>query len=464
MTPKPVIGLEIHVQLHTQSKLFCGCTTRGKEPNSATCPICLGHPGAKPVLNKTALDFALKIALALNCTINESVSFSRKTYFYPDLSKNFQITQYELPLGENGFLELESGKKIHITRVHLEEDPAALIHETNYCLVDYNRCGIPLAEIVTEPDLSSPQEAREFMNKLLNLLNYLEVFMLGDDVLKADCNISLHGFERVEVKNVSGFKNIEKALEYEIERQHRLLLNDEKIVRETRGFSEERNTTYALRTKETEEDYGYIFEPDLTPIAFESRQINELKKTLPELPEQKAKRFQKQFGLSEYDANVLCSHKKIGDLFESIVHQKIAPKLAAVFLTREILGIIHYNKLDVTEVELDAKNLGELLELLEHNRVSEKNAKQAAIEFVLRKTPPKNYLEKNNLLMDTSSSEIEKVVERILNQNTQAVSDFLAGNPKSLNFLIGLAMRELKGKAEPRDIQRLIEEKTKAKK
>ncbi|MFH0954700.1 MAG: Asp-tRNA(Asn)/Glu-tRNA(Gln) amidotransferase subunit GatB [Candidatus Micrarchaeota archaeon] len=456
----PVIGLEIHVQLHTNSKLFCGCSTKGIEPNSATCPICLGHPGSKPVLNKKALDYALKIAMALNCQINESFSFSRKTYFYPDLSKNYQITQYELPIGQNGFLELSSGKKIRITRVHLEEDPAALIHENSCCLADYNRSGIPLAEIVTEPDLASPSEAREFMDRLLNLLNFLEVFKLGEDTLKADSNISLKGSERAEVKNVSGFRNIEKALQYEIERQTKMRDENEKISRETRGFNEERQTTYLLRKKESEEDYGYIFEPDLTPYRLSKKDLDEIKKTIPELPAQKSARFQKQFGLAAYDANVLCASKKLSDLFEEIA-KSVSPKTVSVFLTREILGIVNYNKLELDSVELNAVHLTELLQLLENKKVSEKNAKEAAIHYVLEKTPPKTYLEKQNLLMDTNSMDAEKIVEKILVQNPKAAEDLKSGNPKSLNFLVGLVMRETKGKANPREIQKMIEKKVK---
>ncbi len=456
----PMIGLETHVQLHTDSKLFCGCSTKGIEPNSMVCPVCLGHPGSKPVLNKKALDYALKIAMALNCQLNESFSFSRKTYFYPDLSKNYQITQYELPLGQNGYLELSSGKKIRITRVHLEEDPAALIHENNYCLADYNRSGIPLAEIVTEPDLASPAEAREFMDKLLNLLNFLEVFTLGEDTLKADSNISLKGSERAEVKNVSGFRNIEKALQYEIERQTVMREQNEKIRRETRGFNEERQTTYLLRSKETEEDYGYIFEPDLTPFKLGKKELEEIRKTLPELPEQKSRRFQQKFGLKEYDAKVLCSNKKLSDLFEEI-SKKVSPKIAATFLTREILGIVNYNKMELDGVELNAQHLIDLLVLLENKKVSEKNAKEAAIHYLLEKTPPKTYLEKQNLLMDTNSVDAEKIVEKVLAQNPKAVADLKSGNPKSLNFLVGLVMRETQGKANPREIQKMIEEKVK---
>ena len=458
----PMIGLEIHVQLHTQSKLFCGCPTRGAAgPNTAVCPVCLGHPGSKPILNKKAMEFAVQVAMALNCTVNESFSFSRKTYFYPDLSKNFQITQYELPIGSDGNLKIGE-KKIRITRIHLEEDPAALVHQRANCLVDYNRSGIPLVEIVTEPDFSSPREAREFMDKLLNLLNFMNVFVHGEDVLKADCNISLKGFERAEIKNVSGFRNIEKALSHEIERQTRMAETGEKMERETRGFDEEKQLTYGMRKKETEEDYGYIFEPDLTPIILGKKSVEEIRKKLPEMPEQKSRRFQKEFGLKEYDANVLCGNKKLAELFEAIA-KTITPKTAATFLTREILGIIHYNKLELNETELNAPELAGLLQLLEKEKVSEKNAKQAAIEYVLHQIPPKRFLEKQGLLLDLNADEVEKTIERVLKANPKAVADLKAGNQKSLNFLVGIVMRETKGKAAPREVQKRIEQKTKAK-
>ncbi len=457
----PMIGLEIHVQLHTQSKLFCGCPTHGAtEPNTAVCPVCLGHPGSKPVLNKKAMEFAIQVAMALNCTVNESFSFSRKTYFYPDLSKNYQITQFELPIGNNGFLMIANGKKIRIRRAHLEEDPAALVHQGAYCLVDYNRSGIPLVEIVTEPDFSSPQEAREFMDKLLNLLNFMNVFVHGEDILKADCNISLKGLERAEIKNVSGFRSIEKALSYEIERQTRLAETGEKMERETRGFDEEKQLTYGMRKKETEEDYGYIFEPDLTPIVLDKKTVEEIRKKLPEMPEQKSRRFQKEFGLKEYDANVLCSNKKLSEWFEEIA-QKIAPKMAADFVTRTISGVAQYNKLEINEIELDPVKIVELLELLEQGKVSEKNAKLATIEYLLHQVSPKQFLENQRLLIDLKADEVEKIIERALKANPKAVSDLKAGNKKSLNFLVGLVMRETKGKAAPREVQKRIEEKVK---
>ncbi len=322
-----MIGLECHVQLNTDSKLFCGCPTKAGDPNTACCPICLGHPGSKPVLNAKALDYTMKVALAFNCEINQQFFFSRKTYFYPDMSKNFQITQYEIPVGLKGYIVLSSGKKIGITRVHLEEDPAALVHtsgmgSSNFSLVDYNRSGIPLVEIVTDPDFESPGEAREFLEQLTTILAYLKVFSPTTGTLKADCNVSVYGNNRVEVKNVTGKKAVEKALSFEIARQKNMLLNEKEIVMETRAFDETTFTTKASRSKETEADYGYIFEPDLTAFRISREEIEGMKKALPELHSAKSKRFVEEFGLDEYTSNVLANNFSLGNIFEEVANCK----------------------------------------------------------------------------------------------------------------------------------------------
>lgn len=469
MSSETIIGLECHVQLNTSSKLFCGCPTKpsSEEPNSACCEICLGMPGSKPVLNKKALDFALKVGVALNCKINEKFFFSRKTYFYPDMSKNFQISQYEIPIAENGFLKLPSGKKVRIRRVHLEEDPAALIHESgmsssNYCLVDYNRSGIPLIEVVTEPDMASPQEAREFLDQLTTILSYLEIFDFEAGTLKADCNLSIKGNERVEIKNVTGKRNVEKALSFEEQRQINAIKNCEKIVRETRAFEEQSLSTRSLRKKETEEDYGFIFEPDLVAFELSKKEIEEIKNNLPELHLEKASRLVKQFGLSEYDAKVISSSKFASDLFEAFA-KTVNPKIAAVFVSRDLISIAHYEDKELEDIasRLNSSLLLELLKLFEQAKITEKTLKDAAIVHATKGKNPVEFVRENNLLKEMQSQDIEKIVEKILSRNQKAVSDLKAGNEKSLNFLVGLAMRESKGKAEPREIKKIIEEKTK---
>lgn len=433
------------------------------QPNSRVCEICLGFPGSKPSLNKKALDYGLKVALALNCQINKEFFFSRKTYFYPDLAKDFQITQYEIPVGENGYVELDSGKKIRIRRVHLEEDPASLVHgagisSSAFCLIDYNRSGIPLVEIVTEPDMSDAAEAREFLNKLLNLLQYLEIFALGEDILKCDTNISFDGSERVEIKNVSGFKNVERALCSEAERQKKELSEGKKIPRETRGFNEEDGSTYSLRSKETEEDYGYIFEPDLSKIEVDGKWLSEIKKQLPELPEQKAKRFVSQYKMTGYEAKVICSEYDISKFYEDVA-KKADPQLSAKFISRELLGILNYNDLTLHDSGMKAEAITDLISLIEQGKVSEKNAKLALIKYALEKILPKDYLRKENLLMDASGSAVEDAIASVLKQNPSVFADYKASPDKVINFVTGQVMRLTKGKADPRTLMKAVKEK-----
>lgn len=465
MPAKTIIGLEVHLQLPTNSKLFCGCSTKAQEPNTSVCEVCLGFPGSKPMLNKKAVELAVKVALSLNCKINKDFFFSRKTYFYPDLAKNFQITQFEMPIGIEGRVVL--GKdKIGITRVHLEEDPAALVHEdglsqSNYSLVDYNRSGIPLVEIVTKPVLSSPAQAREFLNALLVALEYIEVY---DDelVLKADANISLAGGERVEVKNILGFKSVEKALLFEEQRQVIAFEKKEKIERQTRGFDEKTLSTYLLRKKETEDDYGYIFDPDLPLICLDDAFIDSLQKSIPELFEQKVNRFVKKLGLSEYDACVIASSKHLSELFEQVAG-KVKIEAAAKFFSREILGIINYNGLSIRKLSVSANEVANLLSLLERGLVSEKNAKEAMIKYLVEGISPTKYLESSGLLLDIRGSEVEKIVLQVLSENKPAVKDLALGETKALNFLVGLVMRKTKGKSNPKEVQKIIEEAVKKK-
>jgi len=460
-----MIGLECHVQLNTKTKLFCGCKTQAEEPNSACCPVCLGHPGSKPVLNAKALDYALKVATALNCEINQEFFFSRKTYFYPDMSKNFQITQYEIPVGLKGYITLSTGKKIGITRVHLEEDPAALVHEagmgtSNFSLVDYNRSGIPLVEIVTDPDMESPEEARDFLDQLTTILSYLKVYSPTTGTLKADCNASVYGNNRVEVKNVSGKKGVEKALSFEIARQKNLLLNEKEIVRETRAFDEKTMTTRATRTKETEDDYGYIFEADLTAFAFTQEDLDGLKKALPELHASKANRFVKEFSLDEYTAKVLANNFVLGNVFEQIA-KEVNAQTAAKFLTRELMAVVNRSDLDLDSLELDPKEVSSLLQLFLNGKITEKVAKEALIAYLTKSIAPTKFIESQGLAKDLGQGEIEKAIEAVLIQNKQAVADLKAGKQKSLNYLVGRVMRMTRAKAEPRKIQEMILKKVK---
>lgn len=453
------IGLEVHVQLDTQSKLFCACTTKGFEPNASTCPTCLGMPGSKPVLNKRAVEYGVMIALALNCRLNKEFFFSRKTYFYPDLAKDYQITQYEVPIGENGFVEVE-GKKIRIRRVHIEEDPASLMHEGSgdgsYSLVDYNRSGIPLAEIVTEPDIESPAHARKFLDKLLSIVTYLGVYNIDSGVLKADCNLSIEGGERVEVKNVTGFRAVEDALGAEYLRQVAEQKAGNKIERETRGFDAERNVTYQMRKKESEDDYGYITDPDLVKTEIDPQWLEKIKSAIPELSDQKAQRFAKQYGLKDYDARVLAIDKNLSGIFEDAA--KIDVQIAARLVSRELMGVLNYNKLKIEGTQITSKGISGLVMLIRDGKVSDKNAKESLIRYALEGIEPAEFLKSSGLLIDSGSVDIKSVLREVAAENAQAFGDFKAGNAKSMNFLIGAAMKKLRGKADARAVQKALED------
>ncbi|MDD3159725.1 MAG: Asp-tRNA(Asn)/Glu-tRNA(Gln) amidotransferase subunit GatB [Candidatus ainarchaeum sp.] len=461
---KVMIGLEIHAYLDTKSKLFCSCPTNVNEskPNSLCCPVCLGHPGSKPVLNEKAVELGTKVGLALNCKINQDFFFSRKTYFYPDMSANYQITQYEIPLAGKGFVEL-GDKKITIRRAHLEIDPAALIHpsgmgQSNYVLIDYNRSGLPLIEIVTEPDLTTPDEAREFLITLENILSYLLV-LKPETTLKADCNISINGGNRVEIKNISGFANAKKALTYEIKRQINETKLGKTIEQHTRAYNQETNTTIPLRKKETEEDYGYIFDPDLVKVNLTDEYLNKIKSSMPELPKEKIVRFIKEYNLSEYDAKVLCSDFELSNLFETIVKKGASPKITNQILTREFLSILNHDSLNFNQVKINETDIFDLVKLIESEKVSDKNVKESMINYISGdKTSPKSYLEKNNLLVDTTI-DLDSIVISVIDANPKAKEDYKNGNEKTLNFLAGQIMRQTKGSAQIDKVLEKLKEK-----
>ena len=433
------------------------------EPNSLCCPTCLGHPGAKPFLNKKAVDLGIKIGLALNCEINKDFFFSRKTYFYPDMPMNYQITQYEVPLAKSGTLVLPSGKKVRIRRAHLEWDPAALVHpqgmgKSSYVLIDYNRSDLPLVEIVTEPDLSSPAEAREFLNALENILGYLGAIKPGT-TLKADCNLSIAGGAKVEIKNVSGFAAAEKALNFELVRQKQEVRLGRKIEQHTRAFNADTGMTTALRKKETEEDYGYIFDPDLVMVSLDAKEIAAIKKAMPELPEQKAVRLVKEFSLPEYDAKVICADFELAKLFEEMVSSGADAALSARLLTRELLAVLNHDSIALKDSGAEAAQLTELVALVSAGKVSDKNTKQSVINYISgSKESPRVFLEKNNLLI-SSAIDLDAMVEKVLAANAKAVADYKGGSQKTFNFLAGLVMRETKGTVSPQKVQDLLKQK-----
>ncbi|MBI2660425.1 Asp-tRNA(Asn)/Glu-tRNA(Gln) amidotransferase subunit GatB [Candidatus Woesearchaeota archaeon] len=453
-----VIGLEVHCELSTKTKLFCPCPTKGnEEPNTRTCPICLGHPGSKPVLNKKAVEFALKLCLALNCEISPELIFSRKSYFYPDMAKNYQITQYDIPLGRKGKLKI-GNKEIGITRVHMEEDPASLVHpagmkESAYVLVDYNRSGNPLVEIVTEPDLTSPDEARDFMKQLITVLGYLEIFDINKGIIKADANISIKesNYTRVEIKNITGFREIERALLYEVKRQKEAV----KIGQETRSWDSERGITFSLRKKETEEDYGYIIDTDLVVTEIEDKWVNGIRKHMPELAQDKVKKFIQKYKLKKEDAEIIAAGKQLAEMFEKVA-QEIDPLLAAKWLRRELLRVLNYSKKELHETGINEKHMIDLLKLIEAKKITDNVAAKILEKLVEKPFDVKEHVKKEGLEAVSDISELEKYCREAIEENPKAVDDYKKGEAKALNFIVGKVMQKTKGKATPKEVNEIL--------
>ncbi len=461
------IGLEVHSQLNTKTKLFCGCSLENisdAAPNSRTCETCLGHPGSKPKVNKAAVELAIKIALALDCKISEESFFSRKVYLYPDMSKNFQITQYEIPFAKDGKLEIidHEGKRktIKIQRMQLEEDPAKLQHiggnitNADYTLVDYNRSGIGLVEIVTAPDFDTPKEARVFLQRLAAILEYLGVLTLGELSLKADANISLNGGARVEIKNVTGFLEVEKALLSEILRQKVALETKQKIERETRAWSDDLKTTLSLRKKELEEDYGYIFEPDLPKMEIDKSWIARIEKTLPELPHQKFERYQKEFKITPELANAITSELDIALLYESVA-KKAEPKFAATWMNI-LKKTLFYNDLSLKGTKLKEEHFVKLLKLVESGKVTDRGG-----EMVLREIIHKPEKFEELAKQYSSIDDAEKFVDQVIKENADAVKDYRSGNKKALQFLLGEVIKKSGRRIDAKTAMQLLEKKLK---
>lgn len=464
-TSDVVIGLEIHVELATDTKMFCSCPTHGSnEPNTRTCPVCLGHPGSKPVLNEKALKYALKLCLALGCKISPDLIFSRKSYFYPDMSKNYQISQYEIPLGEKGKLNLKEGKSVGITRVHMEEDPAALVHtgsmqKSPFVLVDYNRSGDPLVEVVTEPELTSPEEARDFMKQLITVLNYLGIFDINRCVIKADANISIKesNYTRAEIKNITGFKEIERALNFELDRQKHDITNGKKIVQETRAWDSQRGITFSLRQKEVEEEYGYIIDPDLVKIEITKDLIEEVKSEMPELAQDKILKYIKKYKIKKEDAEVIAQEKLLAELFEKVA-SKIDPVLAAKWLRRELVRVMNYNKKELHQLEIDESHLIDLLKLVEERKITDTTGQKIMEKLIEKPFDVNAYVKKEGLIAVSDKGELEKFCMEAIDENPKAVEDYKSGNNKAVQFIIGQVMRKTKGKASPKEVNEILKE------
>jgi aspartyl-tRNA(Asn)/glutamyl-tRNA(Gln) amidotransferase subunit B len=462
-TSDVVIGLEIHVELNTRTKLFCPCPTKGsEEPNTRTCAVCLGMPGSKPVLNKKAVEHAVKLCLALSCEVSDELVFSRKSYFYPDLAKNYQITQYEVPLGKNGRVVLKDGKVVGITRAHIEEDPASLVHpagmkESSFVLVDYNRSGNPLIEIVTEPDMTSSDEAREFMKQLITTLSYLEIFDENHGIIKADANVSIKesGYVRAEIKNITGFREIERALEYEIKRQRDEVRHGRKLHKETRSWDSEKGVTFTLRKKESEEDYGYIIDSDLAVTDITGDFVMKIKGKMPELAHDKVRKFIEKYELKKEDAEIIANDKALAELLEKVAGHA-DPVLAAKWVRREVVRVLNFSKKELKDSGIDEKHLTELLKLLEKKKITDATG-QKIMELLCEKSfDVKEYVRREGLEAVSDSSELEKFCKEAISENPKAIADYKSGNAGALNFIVGQVMKKTKGKATPKEVNEIL--------
>lgn len=474
-----VIGLEIHVQLLTKTKIFCHCSTDyiDKEPNSNTCPVCLGLPGCLPVLNKKVVELAIKTAVALNCQINSKNIFHKKNYFYPDLPKAYQISQYNLPLAEKGIMKLSMGEdnkivKIRINRAHMEEDAGKLVHiEENgriiSSLVDYNRSGVPLLEIVTEPDIHSPDEAIFFLQNLRSIVQYLGVCdgNLERGSMRCDANISIRDAKshqlgtKTEVKNMNSFRAIKRALDYEIIRQKRLLSNGGRIIQETRRWDEANNQTVSMRSKEEAHDYRYFPEPDLLPLEIDSCWVAKIKDNLPELPEDRKKRFIRDFKLSDYDATRLVEIKSLGDYFEDAAEYCKNYERLTNWILSELLGYLSEDGISISSSPISAKELTELLCLIDKKVISGKIAKKIFEKMYKSGRGANELVQESGLTQISDKDKIDTIIEQVIKENAQSVQDYHTGKEKVLNYLVGQVMRYTKGRAQPDLVLNLLKEK-----
>ncbi|MCM3786371.1 Asp-tRNA(Asn)/Glu-tRNA(Gln) amidotransferase subunit GatB [Neobacillus mesonae] len=465
-----VIGLEVHVELHTNSKIFCGCSTEfGAPPNTHTCPICLGHPGVLPVLNRQAVEYAMKAAMALNCTIADVSKFDRKNYFYPDSPKAYQISQYDQPVGENGWIDIEVNgetKRIGITRLHLEEDAGKLTHiEGGYgTLADYNRVGTPLVEIVSEPEISSPEEARAYLEKIRSIMQYCEVsdVKMEEGSLRCDANISLrpYGQEKLgtkaELKNMNSFRGVQRGLEYEEYRQAELLEDGEEIVQETRRWDEAQAKTLSMRSKEEAHDYRYFPDPDLVTLHIDQEWKDRVLASIPELPDERKARYTAEYGLPSYDANVITASKAVADLFEESLQHTSDAKAVSNWIMGDLLGYLNSENLELSEVPLTGQGLGEMIGLIEKGTISSKIAKTVFKEMLTSGKNPQQIVEEKGLVQISDEGAILSIVEQVVAANPQSVEDYKAGKQKAIGFLVGQVMKESKGKANPGMANKLL--------
>jgi aspartyl-tRNA(Asn)/glutamyl-tRNA(Gln) amidotransferase subunit B len=474
MKYEAVIGLEVHVQLSTKSKIFCSCSTEfGQEANSQVCPVCLGMPGVLPVLNKKVAEYTVKAGLAVGCAIQHKSVFARKNYFYPDLPKAYQISQFELPICVGGeiHIEPENGepKIIGITRIHIEEDAGKLIHGENLgdagsSYVDLNRTGTPLMEIVSEPDMRSGEEARAYLTKLKSVIKYLGISdcNMEEGSLRCDANISIRPFgqdklgTKAEIKNMNSFKNVQKAIEYEIKRQEKVISEGGRIVQETRLWDADKGITLSMRSKEEANDYRYFPDPDLVPVVLDEAYINEVRASLPELPDAKISRFMTELSLSAYDANVLTAEKAYADFFEEAVKAGGTPKLIANWIMSEVMSAMNAKQCGIYETGITPVQVSELVKLIDSGKISGKIAKDVFKDVLETGKNPAAIVEEKGLVQMSDTGELEKIVQDIIDASPNEAERYRNGDKKLQGFFVGQAMKASKGKANPQMVNQII--------
>lgn len=463
-----VIGIEVHVQLKTNSKIFCADPTNfDAADNENTSPVSVGMPGTLPVLNRKAIEFSIKTGLALGCKIRDRSVFSRKNYFYPDLPKGYQISQYDKPICEHGEIAITINnvpKKVSITRAHLEEDAGKSTHFGDYTLLNYNRAGIPLLEIVSGPDMNTPQEAAEYGRTIRQIVRYLDVCdgNLEEGSLRCDCNVSVRKIgtktlgTKVELKNLNSFRFVEKAIEFEIDRQIDEVEAGKKIIQETRLYDSDKNRTFSMRKKEDAQDYRYFPDPDLLPINLRDFDLEEIRKNLPELPAQKSARFKSELGLSEYDAVLLTDEREIADYFEIVSKISGNPKLAANWITSELMRELNNNKVPIGLSPIKAENLAQLIKLIDAGTISGKIAKTVFLEMWASKLSAEEIVKSKGLVQVSDTAVIEKMIDEILAANPSQVQEYRGGKTKVFGFFVGAAMKASKGQANPDLVNQIL--------
>ncbi len=465
-----VIGLEVHVELATKTKIFCGCSTEfGGEPNTHTCPVCTGMPGSLPVLNKQVVEYAMAVGLATNCEITRYCKFDRKNYFYPDNPQNYQISQLYLPICRNGYVEIETPdgpKKIGIHEIHMEEDAGKLIHDDweDCSLVDFNRSGVPLIEIVSEPDMRSADEVIAYLEKLRLLIQYLGASdcKLNEGSMRADVNLSVReaGSEtfgtRTETKNLNSFKAIARAIANEQERQIDLLEAGEQVIQETRRWDDNKEYSYAMRSKEDAQDYRYFPEPDLVPISISEEWLEQVKAAQPEFRDAKRARYVAELGIPEYDADILTASKKMADIFEAVVALGKKPKEVSNWLMVETMRLLKDNNMEPEDLSFSPEHLAALITLIEEHTINRTVAKEVFEQIFREDVDPVAYVEEKGLKMDSNADELQAVIARILEENPQSVADYRAGKQKAIGFLVGQTMRATQGKANPGMVNQIL--------